>query len=56
MAFMKTSYPLTRSKTIPLSEVLPKIGEEKNDLVWDGVNWIPKSEWEAKKPAENVDG
>lgn len=56
MAFMKTSYPLTHSKTIPLSDVLPKVGEEQNNLIWDGMNWVPKSEWNSRESRENVDG
>lgn len=56
MAFMKTSYPVTHSNTIPLSEVFPKLGEIKDDMVWDGTAWIQKPEEEPQEPPENVDG
>jgi hypothetical protein len=50
MAFKKTSISVTPPKQVDLP--LPQIGEEKDGLVWDGEQWIPKAEWEAAQAGD----
>lgn len=59
MAFQKKSISMTRPvpvtiegksgiiASVPGSEEVPSIGEERRGRVWDGEKWVPKSEWEA---------
>ena len=61
MAFSKKSISMTRPvavildsssgivTTVPGSERVPSIGDEKEDKVWDGEKWISKNEWEARQ-------
>jgi hypothetical protein len=62
MAFSKTSISMTRpvpvslgdkpEVTVPGSQEVPTVGEEKGGKVWDGEKWVPKSEWEASRASQ----
>lgn len=62
MAFSKTSISMTRPVPVPLgdksevtvpgSEKVPAVGEERGGKVWDGEKWVPKNEWEASQASK----
>ena len=47
MGFRKQGISVSPPKKIELG--FPKIGEEKNNLIWDWENWVSKEEWKRKE-------
>lgn len=47
MGFKKQGISVTPPKKIILDN--PKIGEEKDNLIWDGETWVTKEEWQKRK-------
>lgn len=50
MALAKTSVALTHATEVPANRLpkkaetskAPQVGEERDGLVWDGTQWVPK--------------
>lgn len=54
MAFYKTGDALRKPFQTLLT--VPKIGDERDGLVWDGEEWVPKETFGLKKSTSKCDG
>lgn len=56
MAHKKTGISVTPPVEVDPKSIMdtapPKVGDERDGMVWDGEEWIPKDQWEATSGPE----